>query len=115
MGFSEDSQIVVLDDSVEVSSNLSRWLGREVRPFTHLEDFLNWQGKLDKGFSENLTVFMDQNLANDKQRGTEILAKYGQQHRTIMVTDDFFDSDVVDTCGKLGVPVLPKPVFMHSN
>lgn len=111
------TQIVALDDDQSIHNV---WRGRlsslesrshkhvDLLSFTSAETFSKWYQESSKSRNTETIFLVDYELLGQKYSGIEVIERLGIQSRSILVTSRNEEKNVIESCQRLGIKMIPK-------
>ena len=117
LSFSRKTQWICLDDDLSIHETWklkAKTLGLENEPlcFSQIDAFLNDEALF---IDENTFFFIDYYLRGQSHTGLDLLNKLPITNRSLLVTQDYDNSELQEQCRRLRVQILPKPLLRFFN
>ncbi|USN46750.1 MAG: HAMP domain-containing histidine kinase [Pseudobdellovibrionaceae bacterium] len=109
------SSLVVFDDDPSVHDAWNSRLKDLVGPneewtllnFNRLDDFRRF---LAQGFPKNALFLVDYHIANTEVTGLDVIEAFGISDLSFLVTNAFQDHEVIASCNRRNIKIIPKPL-----
>ena len=110
-GIEESRLIVILDDDANIHEKIHKIKGDlKILSFFEEYELLKF---LQNPESENYLFFIDYDLGLDHNNGIEIIQENKLGERSVLLTANYDDDELIYKCEKLGVKIMPKNLINY--